>query len=203
MARRWTTSSNQSIVSTVKRTKTLYLRAGSNKRIYIFGMPPSEGMRWKNHEVANLRTRKCLEERGYITRDESKSEWDGLYDQGHYLLRERYRGHTNRIVDEVKFLVDQFNEDPLNKAFRESLKRLISDLGGGQHDRLAITKDLYKDAVDVVLPTVFENFRYLPISRIELADPMVDVVSNLLLLLKASSTSIIFWPLTEHLLLCR
>lgn len=111
-------------------------------------------------------------------KDEATDEWRELYDDGRFLLRERYRGHTDRIVDEIKFLADQFDQDPQNKAFGNSMVRLFKDLGQDQNGRPAFKKHLVTDITNVILPAIFENVRYIPIPRIEVSDPMVDVVSN-------------------------
>lgn len=55
--------------------------------------------------------RKCLKEQGYIMDDRCNEEWNNIYDHGHTLLREKYRGHTDRIVDEFKFLGDQYDAE--------------------------------------------------------------------------------------------
>jgi hypothetical protein len=55
--------------------------------------------------------RKLLKEQGYILEDASNEEWNQLYDQGRELLRGRYRGHTDRIADEFKFLGEQFDAE--------------------------------------------------------------------------------------------
>ena len=68
--------------------------------------------------------RKCLKEQGFILQDQANTEYEQLYNKGNFLLRERYRDHTNRIVDETKFLADQFDQDPQNKAFAESMQKL-------------------------------------------------------------------------------
>ena len=64
----------------------------------------------------NQYIRKCLQEQGYILEESSNERWHKLYDQGNFLLRERYKNHTNRVFDEVKFLAGQFDEDAQNKA---------------------------------------------------------------------------------------
>jgi len=55
--------------------------------------------------------RKCLKQQGFIMEDRSNQEWNRLYDDGHHLLRERYRGHTDRIADEFKFIGQQFDSE--------------------------------------------------------------------------------------------
>ena len=83
----------------------------------------------------NRFVRRCLKEQGYILQDDSNAEWNKLYDQGQFLLRDRYRDHTNRIVDEFKFIGDQFDKDPQNKAFAESMNKLFNDLGHDENGK--------------------------------------------------------------------
>lgn len=126
--------------------------------------------------------RKCLQQQGYIMEDQATNEWNQLYDRGNFLLRERYRNHTDRIVDEAKFLADQFDKDPLNKRFADSLQKLFNDLGNDENGKPTFKPHLLKDLSEVIIPAVFENVRYVPIPRIEYSDPMMDaVVENLVI----------------------
>lgn len=120
--------------------------------------------------------RKCLQEQGYIMEDSCTREWGNLYDHGRYLLRDRYKEHTNRVLDEIKFFGEQYNKDPHNKAFGESVERLFLDLGRDPDGKMAFKKHLLKDIGTVILPAAFEHLRYVPIPRIEVSDPAVDVV---------------------------
>ncbi|KAF2468971.1 uncharacterized protein BDR25DRAFT_304863 [Lindgomyces ingoldianus] len=135
---------------------------------------------WFKHIDAYVR--KCLKEQGFIMQDVCNGEWNEIYDEGHRLLRERYRGHTDRIVDEFKFLGQQFDEDAQNKAFAQSLTKLFNDLGHDASGKPVFKPHLLKDLSEVILPAFFENIRYIPIPRIEVSDPMVDaVVENLVI----------------------
>lgn len=126
--------------------------------------------------------RKCLQQQGYIIDEDSNRQWNHLYDRGNYLLRERYRTHTNRIIDEIKFLADQFDKDPHNKAFSLSLQKLFKDLGHDENGKVQFKPHLIKDLTEVIIPAVFENVAYIPIPRIEYSDPQIDaVVENLVL----------------------
>lgn len=126
--------------------------------------------------------RKCLKEQGYVLKDESTEEWNRLYDQGNYLLRDKYRGHTDRIVDEFKFFGDQFDKDPQNKQFGNTMQKLFDDLGNDENGQPTFKPHLLKDLSEVILPGIFESIRYVPIPRIEYSDPMIDaVVENLVL----------------------
>ncbi|KAI1326688.1 hypothetical protein F5Y16DRAFT_374384 [Xylariaceae sp. FL0255] len=126
--------------------------------------------------------RKCLQEQGFIMEPACDQEWNKLYDHGNYLLRDKYRAHTDRIVDEIKFLADQFDQDAENKAFGASMQKLFNDLGNDQDGKPTFKPHLVKDLTDVILPAAFESIAYLPIPRIEYSDPQIDfVVENLVL----------------------
>ena len=124
--------------------------------------------------------RRCLQEQGYIIEEQSNQDWRVLYDKGNFLLREKYKDHTNRVLDEVKFLAGQFEEDPHNKAFGQSMDKLFKDLGNDSDGKPQFKPHLVKDLTQVILPGFFENIRYIPIPRIEFSDKMIDaVVENL------------------------
>lgn len=114
--------------------------------------------------------------------DAATEEWNHIYDRGNFLLRDRYRNHTDRISDEVKFLADQFDKDPLNHRFATSMNKLFTDLGNDENGKPTFKPHLVKDLTEVILPAIFENIRYVPIPRIEYADPMIDFcVENLVI----------------------
>lgn len=126
--------------------------------------------------------RRCLKEQGYILKDSSDEEWNKLYDHGNFLLRDRYRNHTNRVGDELKFLAGQFEQDKDNKAFGDAMNKLFLDLGNDENGRPTFKPHLVTDLTDVILPALFENIRYVPLPRIEYSDPMVDfAVENLVI----------------------
>lgn len=120
--------------------------------------------------------RKCLQEQGYILTDGANDEYDRLYDEGRYLLRERYRDHTDRVIEEFKFLGDQFANDPQSVKFGNTVQKLFVDLGNDPQGHAAFKKHLVKDLTSVILPGAFESVQYVPIPRIEYTDPQMDVV---------------------------
>ncbi|KAF2706063.1 hypothetical protein K504DRAFT_90171 [Pleomassaria siparia CBS 279.74] len=135
---------------------------------------------WFKHLDAFVR--KCLQQQGFIMEDASNAEWNNIYDEGRELLRGRYRGHTDRIADEFRFIGTQFDQDAQNKAFANSLTNLFNDLGHDAEGNAEFKPHLLKDLQDVIIPGIFENVRYIPIPRIEYSDPMIDaVVENLVI----------------------
>ncbi|PSN66095.1 hypothetical protein BS50DRAFT_574555 [Corynespora cassiicola Philippines] len=135
---------------------------------------------WFKHLDAFVR--KCLQQQGFIMDDACNEEWNRIYDDGHALLRGRYRGHTDRIADEFKFIGQQFEADAQNKAFADSINKFFNDIGHDENGKMVFKPHLVKDLTDVILPGFFENVRYVPVPRIEYSDPMVDcVVENLVI----------------------
>jgi len=120
--------------------------------------------------------RKCLKEQGFILSDTANDQYDNLYDRGRFLLRDRYRNHTDRIVDEFKFLGDQFAQDPQNVQFGNSIQKLLNNLGHDENGKPVFKKHLLTDITSVILPGLFESVRYFPVPRIEYTDKQVDVV---------------------------
>lgn len=126
--------------------------------------------------------RNCLQEDGYIMADISSKDGRRLYDHGHYLLRQKYRLHVNRIVDEAKFLGDQFEQDSMNKEFGLAVQKLFKDLGQDESGKPTFKPQILKDVSDIIIPSVLENVMYIPIPRIEYSDPQFDaVIENLVL----------------------
>lgn len=136
----------------------------------------------KDHELKgwfkNVDTfiRKSLQERGFVMGDQCNREWNHLYDHGQYLLQDRYKAHTDHILDEIKFFSEQYNEDAHNKAFGQSMQELLTDLGCNTEGKVNFKKHLLKDIGNVILPSILAHVHYMPIPRIEFADPTVDVV---------------------------
>lgn len=115
-------------------------------------------------------------------RDESNERYDYLYDQGNFLLRDRYRHHTDRVANELRFMGEQFTADPDNRRFGDAIQKLFNDLGNDENGKPVFKKHLVKDITQVIIPEIFENIRYVPIPRIEYSDPMMDVaIENLVI----------------------
>ncbi|OAQ96424.1 hypothetical protein LLEC1_03788 [Akanthomyces lecanii] len=149
-------------------------------QIYQDAQKDSELKGWfKNmdHYVNRL-----LLEQGYVLEEQSTKDWDALYQQGRYLLRDKYKAHTDNVFDEIKFVGEQFDKDPQNKQFGAAVQKLFKDLGNGTDGKSEFKPHLAKDVFDVILPAVLRDIAYIPIPRIEYSDPGFDaVIENLIL----------------------
>lgn len=130
----------------------------------------------------NTYIRRCLKETGYIMEDSSTTEYNEIYDKGQFLLRDRYKDHTNHIMDEFKFIADQFAADQQSQAFGNSMDKLFKHLGQDENGKPTFKPHLLKDLGQVIIPSIFENVRYVPVPRIEYSDPQFDaIVENLVI----------------------
>jgi hypothetical protein len=125
--------------------------------------------------------RRCLQEQGYIIQPAAQGDFNSLYDHGRYLLREKYRDHTDRVLDEIKFFGNQFDEDAQNRAFADSVQKLFQDLGQDENGKSTFKPHLLKDVTEVILPRFLETVHYVPLPRMEYSDETVDlIVENLI-----------------------
>ena len=160
-------------------TSTSELWAGINE-IYKAAERDDELKNW--FKSMDRYVRRCLLEQGYILEEESTHEWDRLYEHGRYLLRDKYRSQTDRVIDEIKFIGDQFDKDPQNHAFAQATAKLFKDLGNDVNGKPTFKPHLLKDLTEVIIPAIFESTAYIPIPRIEFSDHQFDaIIENLVL----------------------
>lgn len=125
--------------------------------------------------------RRCLREQGYIMQPVCNEDFNQLYDKGQFLLRNKYRGHTDRVLDEIKFFGLQFDEDPRNKSFGLAVQKLFQGLGNDETGKPVFKPHLLKDVTEVILPAFLESAYYIPLPRMEYSDPQVDlIIENLI-----------------------
>ncbi|KAI1430971.1 hypothetical protein GGR50DRAFT_682107 [Xylaria sp. CBS 124048] len=126
--------------------------------------------------------RRCLKQSGYIMDDDCNEQWRQLYDRGNYLFRDKYKKHTDHVINELRFLADQFDKDPQNRAFAAAMQKLFNDLGNDANGKPAFKPHLIKDMFEVIIPAALERAAYIPIPRIEYSDQQMDaIVENLVL----------------------
>ena len=126
--------------------------------------------------------RRCLQEDGYILDEASTTEWNRLSEQGKYFATDKYKSQFDGVSSEVKFLGEQFDKDPQNRAFGNSVQKLFKNLGSDANGKVAFKPHLLKDVTNVVLPSALASLHYVPIPRIEYSDKQFDaVIENLVI----------------------
>lgn len=148
--------------------------------MYVDADRDSELKNW--FKSMNSYVERCLKEKGYILQPDSSHEWHRLEDHGRFLLRDRYRDHTDRLLNEAKFFGEQIQRDPESAKFGNSIQKLFEDLGTDQDGNVAFKPHLLKDVTEIILPQVFDNIRYVPLPRVEFSDHQMDaVIENLVI----------------------
>jgi len=136
------------------------------------------------HEL-NTYIRQCLQEPGYIMKDECDRRGKELKDSSKKFWdpkNGKYAGHKDRFFDEIQNFFTQYADDGLNQRLGESVKTLFSDLLFNSEGNLEYKSHLWKDIRTVILPELFQQIGYVPIPRAEYTSPDVDlVIENLTL----------------------
>ena len=126
--------------------------------------------------------RRVLKETGYILSDDADKQFEALRKRGKDFAENRYSEHYDRLVDEFKRWGEQFEKDPLNQRFGQSVQKLLDDLGTDSKGQRTFKKHLVKDVANVIVPGIFRRVNYVPLPRIEIIDPQFDaVIENLIL----------------------
>ncbi|GAA5878086.1 hypothetical protein JCM8547_002824, partial [Rhodosporidiobolus lusitaniae] len=133
-----------------------------------------------NHYV-----RQCLQEPGYIMKDESDRRGRELKESGKRFFdpqNGKYSAHKDRFFDEVQNFFTSYADDGLNQRLGESVKTLFTDLIFDSEGNLKYKPHLWKDIRSVILPALFDQIGYVPIPRAEYTSKEVDlVIENLTL----------------------
>ncbi|BGP18009.1 hypothetical protein JCM10213_005048 [Rhodosporidiobolus nylandii] len=129
--------------------------------------------------------RQCLQEPGYIMKDEADRRGRELKDTGKRFWdpkEGKYAPHKDRFFDEVQNFFTQYADDGLNQRLGESVKTLFTDLIFDSEGNLKYKPHLWKDIRSVILPSLFQQIGYVPIPRAEYTSKDVDlVIENLTL----------------------
>lgn len=126
--------------------------------------------------------RRVLKETGYILSDDADKQFEALRKRGKDFAENRYSEHYDRVIDEFKRWGDQFEKDPLNQRFGQTVQKLLDDLGTDRKGQATFKKHLLKDVTNVIIPGIFRRVNYVPLPRIEIIDPQFDaVIENLIL----------------------
>ncbi|WWC93737.1 hypothetical protein V866_000573 [Kwoniella sp. B9012] len=125
---------------------------------------------------------RVLLEPGYILEDESDKEAAQLREDGKSFFTDKYKGHQERLFDEIQTWFTAFNDDPLNRRFGDDIKRFAKDLLFNSEGDFQFKPKLWNDVRNVVLPTFIRQVGYIPIPRAEYSDSNIDlVIENLVL----------------------
>ncbi|GAA5822401.1 hypothetical protein JCM11251_006326 [Rhodosporidiobolus azoricus] len=129
--------------------------------------------------------RQCLQEPGYIMKDEADRRGRELKESGKRYWdpkNGKYSPHKDRVIDEIQNFFTSYADDGLNQRLGESVKTLFTDLVFDSEGNLKYKPHLWSDIRKVILPALFTQIGYVPIPRAEYTSKDVDlVIENLTL----------------------
>ncbi|GJN92734.1 hypothetical protein Rhopal_005772-T1 [Rhodotorula paludigena] len=133
----------------------------------------------------NQYVRQCLQEPGYIMKDEADRRGRELKESGKRYWdpkNGKYSGHKDQFFNEVQNFFTSYADDGLNQRLGESVKTLVTDLFMDSEGNLKYKPELWRDIRSVILPTLFQSIGYIPVPRAEYTSNDVDlVIENLTL----------------------
>ncbi|ORX38560.1 hypothetical protein BD324DRAFT_578011 [Kockovaella imperatae] len=127
-------------------------------------------------------THRALLEPGWILDDECNREASQLQESGKEFFTEKYKGHQEKLFNEIQAWFTALAEDPLNQRLGDDVKRLTKDLLFNSEGNLTFKPKLWNDIRHTILPTLIKQIGYVPIPRAEYSDDKIDlVIENLVL----------------------
>jgi len=100
---------------------------------------------------------RALLETGWILDDESTREAQELQDSGKYFFTDKYKGHQERLFDEIQLWFQAMGDDPLNIRFGDDIKRITKDLLFNAEGNLTFKPKLWNDIRNVILPSLIRQ----------------------------------------------
>lgn len=129
--------------------------------------------------------RMCLQEPGYIMKDEADRRGRELRDSGRRFWdpkEGKYAKHKDNFFGAVQHFFTAYADDGLNQRLGESVKSLVTDLFLNADGGVTWKPELWADIRHVILPSIVKQLGYVPIPRAEYSSKDVElVVENLTL----------------------
>lgn len=143
-------------------------------QVYSDSRNDTELRRWFTR--LNEYAHRALLEPGWILDDESTHEANELKESSKHFFNNKYKGHQERLFDEIQLWFQAMGDDPLNIRLGDDVKRFTKDLLFNAEGNLTFKPQLWNDIRSVILPTVIRQIGYVPIPRAEYSDDKIDLV---------------------------
>ncbi|EST07143.1 Protein of unknown function DUF4449 [Kalmanozyma brasiliensis GHG001] len=127
--------------------------------------------------------RKCLQEPGFIMKDEANTQARQLTESGKKFFvaaegrdQGKYVPHKDALFREVTHFAKAMNADPLNRKLGDNVQQITKDLFLNSEGGLTFKPHLWSDIRDPILPELLSHVGLVPLPRIEYTDKQVDLV---------------------------
>ena len=130
-------------------------------------------------DVASF-VRRMLTEPNYATSDAADAEAHEYYDRSKRLLErksDKYRPHVEAFFNEVNIYITAIQNDRVNRRVVEASKKVFNDLVlVDSKGNCKLRTRVVRDMLDVMLPKLVAEVKYVPLPRIEYQDRDYDVI---------------------------
>nr|CDI56129.1 conserved hypothetical protein [Melanopsichium pennsylvanicum 4] len=127
--------------------------------------------------------RKCLQEPGFIMKDEANTQARQLTESGKKFFvaadgrdQGKYVPHKDALFREISYFAKSMNSDPLNRRLGDNIQQITKDLFLNSEGGLTFKPHLWSDIRDPILPELLSHVGLVPLPRIEYTDKQVDLV---------------------------
>lgn len=127
--------------------------------------------------------RKCLQEPGYIMKDDANTQARQLKESGKKFFKAadgrsqgKYVPHKDALFREISYFAKSMNSDPLNRKLGDNVQQIVKDLFLNADGGLTFKPHLWSDIRDPILPELLSHVGLVPLPRIEYTDKQVDLV---------------------------
>ena len=124
--------------------------------------------------------KRMLTEPSFATSDAADAEAHELYDHSKHFLEtktDNYRPHVEHLFNEISVYITAIQNDRMNRRVIEASKKVFNDLvvvdrTGNFRFRTRVVRDI----LDVMLPKLVYEIKYIPLPRIEYQDRDYDII---------------------------
>ncbi|KAI9281303.1 hypothetical protein BC943DRAFT_363114 [Umbelopsis sp. AD052] len=124
---------------------------------------------------------KSVRDTQFIQSEQYDQKASELLDRGQHEMKERYRGDTDRLLDQTKTFAQGFKDDVLNQKLAEDLQNLTKSIFLDDQGKPTFKYELFKDFASMI-PVIAAQIEYLPLPPIENSDAEFDYKINNLVL---------------------
>jgi hypothetical protein len=131
-----------------------------------------------DEEAMDLLTRmgdffgRCFKDKDFV-QDSMRNEAGVLMQEGRVKLMEKYRPSIEHFVSQLRYYLDRMKRDPLARKLTDDISALTSDLFFDKEGKPAFKPELLMD-LQVVVPAILKNLRYIKIPDIEVREPGLE-----------------------------
>ncbi|KAJ3341282.1 Cullin-associated NEDD8-dissociated protein 1 [Gonapodya sp. JEL0774] len=119
---------------------------------------------------------RSLEEPSYLSNSDYVRKGSEIINRGRAILFESYKNDTTNLLGVIRDFMHELQSDTVTRDFADDIRRITRDTFLDENGGYTFKPDLIRDFATVILPLLFDQVKYIPISRIEHNDDQYHVI---------------------------